>query len=167
MRWRDQFHHPSLVSPGGRTPGTLDFANAFLFPGVNSRRELVPRPELTPERRFAPFARRKIKAVAMVSKVTSQGFMGLHGNRTRDLSHPKRESYHQTSKPRTTPTKSNIFLRKYLKNNKNVIPSATVIKVSKFSLCSGPEMNWWFQTPFQILFQSLFALFVVFVYDRN
>ena len=24
------------------TPGTLDFANAFLFPGVESRAELVP-----------------------------------------------------------------------------------------------------------------------------
>jgi hypothetical protein len=27
---------------------TLDFANAFVSPGVNSRGELVPRPELTP-----------------------------------------------------------------------------------------------------------------------
>ena len=34
--------HPSLVSHGGRTPGTLDFANAFLFPGVNCRMELLP-----------------------------------------------------------------------------------------------------------------------------
>ena len=36
--------HPLLVSHGGHTPGTLDFANAFLFPGVNSRTELVPSP---------------------------------------------------------------------------------------------------------------------------
>ena len=36
--------HPSLASHGGHTPGTLDFANAFLFPGVNSRTELVPSP---------------------------------------------------------------------------------------------------------------------------
>ena len=36
--------HPWLVSHGGHTPGTSDFANAFLFPGVNSRAELVPSP---------------------------------------------------------------------------------------------------------------------------
>ena len=36
--------HPSFVSHGSRTPETLDFANAFLFPGVNSRTELVPSP---------------------------------------------------------------------------------------------------------------------------
>ena len=34
--------HRSLVSHGGHTPGTSDFANAFFFPGVNSRTELVP-----------------------------------------------------------------------------------------------------------------------------
>ena len=28
----------------GHTPGTSDFANAFLFPGVNSQAELVPSP---------------------------------------------------------------------------------------------------------------------------
>ena len=49
-----------------------------------------------------------------------------------------------------------------MKNNNKVIPSATVIEVSKLSLHSRPEMNWWLQTHFQILFQSLFALFVVF-----
>ena len=36
--------HRSLVNHGGHTPGTSDFANAFLFPGVNSRAELVPLP---------------------------------------------------------------------------------------------------------------------------
>ena len=36
--------HNSLVSHGSRTPGTLDCANAFLFPGGNSRTELVPSP---------------------------------------------------------------------------------------------------------------------------
>ena len=36
--------HRLLVSHGGRTPGTSDFANAFLFPGVNSRAELVSSP---------------------------------------------------------------------------------------------------------------------------
>ena len=34
--------HPSLVNHGGRMPGALDFANDFLFRGVNSRTELVP-----------------------------------------------------------------------------------------------------------------------------
>ena len=33
--------HRSLVSHCGHTARTLDFANAFLFPGVNSRTELV------------------------------------------------------------------------------------------------------------------------------
>ena len=32
----------------GHTPGTADFANAFLFPRVNNQAELVPSPELTP-----------------------------------------------------------------------------------------------------------------------
>ena len=36
--------HRSLVSHGGHTPGTSDFANAFLFPGVNSRAGLVSSP---------------------------------------------------------------------------------------------------------------------------
>ena len=44
-----RYDHHSLVSHGGYTSGTSDFANDFLFLGVNSWEELVPSPWLTPK----------------------------------------------------------------------------------------------------------------------
>ena len=49
--------HRSLVSHCGHTAGTLHFANALLFPDVNSRTELVRSPRANARIGAAPLAR--------------------------------------------------------------------------------------------------------------